>query len=158
MRVALRYENIQEQLKTTVDKGFETELNELIQKSEEEKKLNSDSKATELLALLVGITFLKSRKKRPKVDALSTKPTSSNPLKIKSESGRVLSVNQINALKKMVIKYKNQITDFEAKAAELKLKVPEEAPQDPEEIKLIESYLRPLALSRNGTLLLSVAV
>ena len=65
-------------------------------------------------------------------------------LKTQSESGRVLSVNQINALKKMVIKYKNQITDFETKAAELKLEVPEEAPQDPEEIKLIESLLKAL--------------
>lgn len=145
LKVLLRYETVMPGLKAKAEEmGFDSELNEVIAKAEEEKKINTESNATELLALLENVTFEEPQKPAKGRRAFN-EANFYKSLKTQSEAGRNLSINQINALKKMVLKYQKQVENFEAKAAELKLEIPEEAVIDPEESKEITALLKALS-------------
>ncbi|WDE98381.1 type I DNA topoisomerase [Lentisphaera profundi] len=145
LRVLLRYETVMPALKAKAEElGFEPELQEIITKTDEEQKINAESKSTELLALLEDVTF-EEPQKPVKGRRTFNEANFYKSLKTQSESGRNLTINQINALKKMVLKYQKQIDNFEAKAAELKLEIPEEAVIDPEESKEITALLKALS-------------
>ena len=144
MRVLIRYSEVLPILKEKSDEiGFTEQLTEILEKTAEEQKVNSENRSSELLKLMENVTFepapapVKGRR-------VFNEEKFYNSLKNQSEAGRNLSINQINALKKMIIKYQKQIPDFENKAKAIKLEIPEEAQIDPEEAKAIATLLKAL--------------
>jgi DNA topoisomerase I len=144
VRVLIRYEEVLPLLTAKGEEiGFITELNEMLEKMAEEQKVNKENRSSELLELMTEVTFepapapVKGRR-------VFNEEKFYNSLKNQSEAGRNLSINQINALKKMIFKYQKQIKDFESKAKTLNLEIPEEAQIDPEEAKEITALLKAL--------------
>jgi DNA topoisomerase I len=101
---------------------------------QEQKRIaaeNPDVASLRLIAFLDDVTFDKAKKvgKRTYDDSLFKES-----LKGQALSGKILSENQINALKKLLSKYQTQISDFNTLAAELKIPTLEENAEANKEI------------------------